>query len=192
MVGTGAGGGMALPRMRARGPQGDRGRRGGGHTAGRLFAAGRRDDPAALSGCRGGRTADFAIRVLMGRGVGGSTVHNTNLCKRTPARDLRAVGRRFGVVGCTAKRSWLPSSTRWSAISRSSRFPRRSATGTTASSRAGSRRSAFTAGRSQHNRVGCRESGFCELGCAYDAKQNVTKVLLPAGVRASSREAGRG
>ncbi len=33
----------------------------------------------------GGRaTEDMGIRVLQGRGVGGSTVHNTNLCKRAP------------------------------------------------------------------------------------------------------------
>ena len=38
---------------------------------------------------RGARmTDDFAIRVLMGRGVGGSTIHNTNLCKRTPPEIL--------------------------------------------------------------------------------------------------------
>jgi choline dehydrogenase-like flavoprotein len=39
----------------------------------------------------------------------------------------------------------------------------------------------------RHNRVGCRESGFCELGCAYDAKQNVTKVLLPAALGANAQ-----
>src|SRR5262249_34210440 len=38
-----------------------------------------------------------------------------------------------------------------------------------------------------HNRMGCRESGFCELGCAYDAKQNVTKVLLPDAFAAAGR-----
>src|SRR6185503_15974318 len=30
-----------------------------------------------------------------------------------------------------------------------------------------------------HNRVGCQRSGFCELGCSYDAKQNALKVVLP-------------
>ena len=34
---------------------------------------------------RGGRaTEDRAVRVVQGRGLGGSTLHNTNLCKRTP------------------------------------------------------------------------------------------------------------
>src|SRR6476659_395938 len=45
----------------------------------------------------GGRTTDDgALTVLQGRGVGGSTVHNTNLCKRAPAprrREARREGR---------------------------------------------------------------------------------------------------
>jgi choline dehydrogenase-like flavoprotein len=41
----------------------------------------------------GGRaTADGAITVLHGRGLGGSTIHNTNLCKRAPAEILDAWG----------------------------------------------------------------------------------------------------
>ena len=48
----------------------------------------------------GGRTTDdLAIRVLQGRGVGGSTIHNTNLCKRTPDEILDLWRDRYGVVG---------------------------------------------------------------------------------------------
>lgn len=39
----------------------------------------------------------------------------------------------------------------------------------------------------KHNRVGCQQSGFCELGCAYDAKQNAAKVFIPEGVAAGGR-----
>src|SRR5258706_258660 len=35
-----------------------------------------------------------------------------------------------------------------------------------------------------HNRIGCQLSGFCELGCAYDAKQNARKVLVPQALAA--------
>ena len=27
----------------------------------------------------------------------------------------------------------------------------------------------------RHNRVGCQGSGFCEIGCPYDAKQNAAE-----------------
>ena len=38
-----------------------------------------------------------------------------------------------------------------------------------------------------HNRVGCIQSGFCELGCRYDAKQNALKILVPQAVGAGAR-----
>ena len=37
---------------------------------------------------RDSSTADLSIRVIGGRTVGGSTVHNINLCKRLPAEVL--------------------------------------------------------------------------------------------------------
>ncbi len=43
----------------------------------------------------------------------------------------------------------------------------------------GARELGWKSGPLKHNRVGCQLSGFCELGCAYDAKQNVAKVLVP-------------
>ncbi len=39
----------------------------------------------------------------------------------------------------------------------------------------------------RHNRIGCQESGFCELGCAYNAKQNGVKVLVPDALDAGAR-----
>ena len=51
---------------------------------------------------QGGRTTkDLAIRVLQGRGIGGSTVHNPNLCKRTPDAILDLWARAYGVRGCS-------------------------------------------------------------------------------------------
>jgi len=48
----------------------------------------------------GGRaTEDMAVRVLQGRGVGGSTVHNTNLCKRTPDAILDLWADKYAVRG---------------------------------------------------------------------------------------------
>src|SRR5262249_52990520 len=38
----------------------------------------------------------------------------------------------------------------------------------------------------KHNRVGCQMSGFCELGCAYNAKQNGLKVIMPQAVEAGA------
>jgi hypothetical protein len=52
----------------------------------------------------GGRTTeDLAIRVLGGRGVGGSTIHNTNLCKRTPDPILELWAKKYGVEGASVR-----------------------------------------------------------------------------------------
>src|SRR5262249_29723797 len=38
-----------------------------------------------------------------------------------------------------------------------------------------------------HNRVNCIGSGFCELGCSFNAKQNALKVLIPQALAAGAR-----
>ncbi len=84
VVGTGAGGGMALRELARAGLKVIAVEEGGHHTP-RDFTQREQDMIALLFQDKGAlMTADFAIRVLMGRGVGGSTIHNTNLCKRTP------------------------------------------------------------------------------------------------------------
>ena len=135
----------------------------------------------------GGRaTEDMAIRVLQGRGVGGSTVHNTNLCKRTPDEILDGWARRHGVQG--AGPADLRSA--FDAIERDlsvSEIPASMRNANNEVLRAGAAALGWRAGPLRHNRVGCQESGFCELGCAYDAKQNALKVVLPAAVDAGAR-----
>ncbi len=126
-------------------------------------------------------TIDGAVTILQGRGLGGSTVHNTNLCKRAPddvlarwpdgwrTRDLlphyEAVERELNVK---------PIETR--------RINRNNALLKSAVEKLGWRGAVLS-----HNREGCVGSGFCELGCPVDGKQNALKVLLPAAQRAGAR-----
>jgi choline dehydrogenase-like flavoprotein len=135
----------------------------------------------------GGRaTEDMAIRVLQGRGVGGSTIHNTNLCKRTPDEILDLWARKHGVVGASPN-DLRPS---FEAIEHDLSVdeiagPMRNANNEAL--RVGCEALGWRAGPLKHNRVGCQQSGFCELGCAYDAKQNALKVLLPQALAAGAR-----
>jgi choline dehydrogenase-like flavoprotein len=135
----------------------------------------------------GGRTTeDLAIRVLQGRGVGGSTVHNTNLCKRTPTRSSISGQRKYGVVGAVGP-GWSPS---FESIERDlsvTEIARRRCATRTTSSPQGCEALGWRGAPLKHNRVGCTQSGFCELGCAYDAKQNALKVVMPQAVRAGAR-----
>jgi choline dehydrogenase-like flavoprotein len=117
-------------------------------------------------------TADFAIRVLMGRGVGGSTIHNTNLCKRTPPEILDLWARKYGVVDCSLSdlRPIFEEMERDLSVTEIAE-PLRN--GNNQVLARGMKALGFHGGPLKHNRVGCRESGFCELGCAYDAKRRI-------------------
>jgi choline dehydrogenase-like flavoprotein len=135
----------------------------------------------------GGRaTEDMAIRVLQGRGVGGSTIHNTNLCKRTPDAILDLWAGKYAVSGAGPGEMRA----RFEAIERElsvTEIPEAMRNANNEVLRRGCEALGWRAGPLQHNRVGCVQSGFCELGCAYDAKQNALKVILPQAIDAGAR-----
>ncbi len=127
----------------------------------------------------GGRTTeDLAIRVLGGRGVGGSTIHNTNLCKRTPDPILELWASRYGVEGAGPREM----ASRFETIERDlsvTPIPDDAINANNDALRRGIAALGWKGGPLMHNRVGCVRSGFCELGCTYNAKENALKVVLP-------------
>ncbi len=178
IIGTGAGGGMALRELARAGLKVVAFEEGGHHTT-RDFNQ-REDDmiPMLFQDAGARTTRDLAIRVLQGRGVGGSTIHNTNLCKRTPDEILDLWRDRYGVRGAgpaemAADFERVERDLSVTEIPAALRNPNNEVL------RIGARELGWKAGPLKHNRVGCQLSGFCELGCAYDAKQNVAKVLIP-------------
>ena len=185
VVGTGAGGSVALRELARAGLRVVAFEEGAHHTA-KDFT--QREDqmfPALYADGGGRTTSDLAIRVLSGRGVGGSTVHNTNLCKRTPEPILDLWARKYGVSGASAA-EMAPS---FAAIERElsvSPIPEALLNGNNDVMRRGVEALGWRGGMLAHNRVGCRGSGFCELGCAYDAKQNALKIVLPQATSAGA------
>lgn len=129
----------------------------------------------------GRRTEDLAILVLSGRGLGGSTIHNTNLCKRAAPEILEEWAAEHDLA------SWSAANLRASyeeverllsvvpivdeQISSNNRTFLR-----------GVEKLGYAHATLSHNRRGCVGSGFCELGCVYDAKLNARKVLIPDAV----------
>jgi choline dehydrogenase-like flavoprotein len=181
VVGTGAGGGMLIA---------DAARAGlsviaveeGPHRTARDFNQREREMISALFQDQGARaTRDGAVAVLQGRGVGGSTVHNTNLCKRIPDPILEHWAADRGLT------SWRPSeiAADFAAVEErlhvSAIEPERVNRNNDALLR-GMQALGWRGGILSHNRRGCVGSGFCELGCAFDAKENVLKVLLPEAI----------
>ena len=186
VVGTGAGGGMCLHDAARAGlkvialEEGD-------HRTSADFRGDERHALATLFQDAGARTTDDgAIAVLQGRGVGGSTVHNTNLCKRTPEPILDEWAHRFGLAG------WAPAriGTDFAAVEEllhvtpiePGRVNRNNDVLLRGLSALG-----WRGGLLAHNRRGCMGSGLCELGCPYDAKENVLKALLPPALAAGAQ-----
>jgi choline dehydrogenase-like flavoprotein len=142
--------------------------------------------PELFAELGGRRTDDLAVLVLTGRGLGGSTLHNTNLCKRAPPEILErwrvdhglttiddaafdalydSVERDLGVVPIEPRR-----------INAANALVQR-----------GIERLGWRGGLLRHNRdARCIGSGFCELGCTYDGKLNARRVLVPRAVDAGA------
>jgi choline dehydrogenase-like flavoprotein len=182
VVGTGAGGAM-VAREAARAGLKVIALEEGAHLLPRDFTQREDEMLPLLFQDGGGRTTDDgAITVLQGRGVGGSTVHNTNLCKRAPAAVLdgwRLDGWRADQLAPhyeVVERDLSVAPIDESRVNRNNAILRR-----------GVEKLGWRGGILSHNRKGCVGSGFCELGCAFDAKQNALKVLIPAAVDAGAR-----
>lgn len=133
-------------------------------------------------------TDDFSVTVLQGKGVGGSTVHNTNLCKRIPDPILEQWEAEYGL-------EWARSDELgddFEAVEQLlgvRRVPDHRVNANNRMLERGLEETGWEGGRLRHNRDhdDCRQSGFCELGCPNDGKQNAAKVLIPEALNDGAR-----
>jgi len=133
----------------------------------------------AESGARS--TADMGITVLQGQGVGGSTLHNTNLCKRLPAEVLREWEERFDLhfPGIDDDFDAVESMLGVHPVADEDVNANNDVL------MRGIQALGYRGGRLSHNRDDrCQRSGFCELGCAYNGKLNALRMLIPPAVAA--------
>ncbi len=126
-------------------------------------------------------TADRAVRIHQGRGVGGSTLHNLNLCKRIPDAILSEWRRSRGLAHLPLER-WHALYTEVEALLEVGPVPAARRNRSNRLLEEACTRLGWRGAGLADNRTGCVGSGFCELGCAYDAKNNACKVLVPAAV----------
>ncbi len=141
---------------------------------------------AALYQDSAGRaTRDRAIHIMQGRGLGGSTIHNQNLCKRAPSPilDAWAAG---GLDGWDAA-SMAPLFQEVETLLNVQPIGDVDVNENNLALRRGATALGWHSGPLSHNRDGCRRSGFCELGCAYDGKNNARKVVIPDAVAHGAR-----
>ncbi len=132
-------------------------------------------------GSRG--TDDFSINVIHGKGVGGSTVHNTALCYRAPKQILDLWEREWKVEGLSyneldqfyneVEKTIGVRSIKIDEVNRNN-----------SKALEGAKTLGWSALLPNHNRRGeCPGCGFCILGCSYDKKQSMLLTYVPLAYR---------
>ncbi|MBX7190477.1 MAG: GMC family oxidoreductase [Sandaracinaceae bacterium] len=183
IVGSGAGGSMAAYELAGRGLSVVVLEEGAYHRPRQFDQREEHMLPSLFRELGGQRTDDLSLLVLSGRGVGGSTVHNTNLCKRTAPEILAHWREEFGLSGLeTATLDPLFAEVE-SLLGVVPIRPEQLSSHNAVFKR-GVEALGHAGGMLSHNRDDrCIGSGFCELGCAYDGKKNALRVLLPEAMR---------
>lgn len=130
-------------------------------------------------------TADQSILILQGRNVGGSTVHNLCYCFRTPEPILR----RWAELGVRDMGSaeLLPSFERVERMLKVKPIRPDEVNALNNKVRVGAEALGYSGFVTNHNRENCTQSGFCILGCPFDAKQSMLITYIPAAERAGAR-----
>ena len=185
VIGTGAGGAAALARLAARGIDAIAVEL-GGHPTAESFTQRELEMLPLLYHNAGLRaTADKAIGILQGKGVGGSTLHNTGLVYATPPGIVArwreehafAIGeeeleaRTREVIGALEANPILSDR-----INANNDAARR-----------GAEALGWRYRVAEDNRRDCSGCGYCMLGCAYNRKVNAAFAFLPGAVAAGAR-----
>jgi choline dehydrogenase-like flavoprotein len=129
----------------------------------------------------GQTTADGAISVLQGRCLGGSTTINMGDCVPCEGAVLRHWRRHFGWDdwGGISDADWAEAQARAMAELSASPIEDAALNRNNTLFRDGAARIGLSGRYLHHNRVGCTGSGYCLIGCAYDAKRGTLVAHLP-------------
>jgi choline dehydrogenase-like flavoprotein len=123
-------------------------------------------------------TTDYAISILQGRAVGGSTVVNWTTCFRTPAWVLDHWRVRHAVVNLD-EAALEP---HWRAVEERLNIHKTPETELNRNNRLlldGCRALGWQAETTRRNVRACQNSGYCGMGCPVDAKQSMLVTYIP-------------
>jgi choline dehydrogenase-like flavoprotein len=130
-------------------------------------------------------TADQAMGILQGRGLGGSTLHNTGLV--VPPPD--------GILDRWREESGLPlepeAAGRYATEAietlAATRIPEADVNASNEALRRGCEVLGWRTRIPLHNRAVCSGCGYCMLGCAYNRKFNASLTMLPAAAAGGAK-----
>lgn len=123
-------------------------------------------------------TADGLITVLQGSCFGGSTVINMADCEPTPPAVYAHWKRLLGLTQID-EHGLADSEQRVLAALSVSEIRPEQVNANNAAVLRGAERLGLARGVFRHNRTGCKASGYCLIGCAYDAKRGAHLTYLP-------------
>lgn len=131
-------------------------------------------------------TVDQTIGIMQGRNVGGSTVHNLCYCFRTPEPILEKWRRDSGVREMSYA-DLVPSFERVERMLKVKPIEPFQVNTLNDKIRQGCEQLGYHGFLANHNRENCTLSGFCLLGCPFDAKQSMLITYVPAALAAGAR-----
>jgi choline dehydrogenase-like flavoprotein len=132
------------------------------------------------------QTADGAVTILQGRNVGGSTVHNLCYAFRTPGAIVDLWREEHDLDGLT-RDALEPSFRRVEANLRVKAIREDEINSLNWRIRAGAEKLGYSGFVTRHNREGCVKSGYCLLGCTYNAKQSMLLTYVPRAAAAGAQ-----
>jgi choline dehydrogenase-like flavoprotein len=132
------------------------------------------------------QTEDGSITILQGRNVGGSTVHNLCYAFRTPEPILELWREEHGLPSLTPA-ALEPSFARVEKALGVKPILEDEVNALNRIVRAGAEKLGYSGFVTKHNREGCVRSGYCILGCSYDAKQSMLVTYVPEAERLGAR-----
>jgi choline dehydrogenase-like flavoprotein len=132
------------------------------------------------------QTSDGSVTILQGRNVGGSTVHNLCYAFRTPPGILRLWREEHGLPELTDE-ALAPSFDRVERHLKVKPIRADEVNRLNQIVRAGAEKLGWSGFVTKHNREGCVQSGYCILGCSYDAKQSMLVTYVPRADAAGAR-----
>jgi choline dehydrogenase-like flavoprotein len=131
-------------------------------------------------------TVDQTIGIMQGRNVGGSTVHNLCYCFRTPQPILEKWKREDGLRDMSYAQM-VPSFERVEKMLKVKDILPQEINTLNHKIREGCEKLGYHGLIARHNRESCTTSGFCLLGCPFDAKQSMLITYVPAASNAGAR-----
>jgi choline dehydrogenase-like flavoprotein len=132
------------------------------------------------------QTHDGSVIVLQGRCVGGSTVHNLCYSFRTPDPILRMWQQEHQLPELSPE-ALAASFDRVEQNLGVKPIRPDEVNALNAVIRRGTEALGWSGFVTRHNRTGCVQSGYCILGCSYDAKQSMLVTYVPRADRAGAR-----